>query len=82
MRTVSAADANRHFSNLLQQVKAGETITVTSRGRPVAQIVPAGKGASAESDRSKQALLARLRAEPVQEVSWSRAELYDDTSAE
>lgn len=40
MRTVSAADANRHFSSLLQEVKAGKSITVTSRGEPVAQITP------------------------------------------
>ena len=41
MKTVSAADANRHFSKLLREVGAGETVLVTSRGKPVAVIKPA-----------------------------------------
>jgi prevent-host-death family protein len=41
MKTVSAAEANRQFSRILREVRAGETVLVTSRGEPVAKIVPA-----------------------------------------
>lgn len=79
MRTVSAADANRHFSSLLQEVKAGTSITVTSRGEPVAQITPINKARSPARNRALEALLTRLRAQPALGVSWTRDELYDDT---
>jgi len=41
MKTISAGDANRHFSNLLREVATGEVITVFLRGKPVATIAPA-----------------------------------------
>lgn len=78
MRTVSAADANRHFSSLLQEAKAGNTITVTSRGEPVAQITPVDRTQSPVRHQATQALLARLRALPAQGISWTRDELYDE----
>ena len=40
MRNVTATEANRQFSALLREVVAGETIVVTSHGRPVAKLVP------------------------------------------
>ena len=39
-KTVSAADANRKFSQLLREVRQGSSYVVTSHGRPLAQIVP------------------------------------------
>jgi prevent-host-death family protein len=41
-RTVGAFEAKTHFSRLLEQVRKGEEITITHRGRPVARLVPAG----------------------------------------
>lgn len=77
MRNVSAADANRHFSRLLRDVQAGETVTVTSRGVPVATIKPA-VSAGEETNTARQALLARLQNQPAAGISWSRDELYED----
>jgi prevent-host-death family protein len=37
---VSAADANRRFSELLRTVKTDRSIVVTRHGKPVAKIVP------------------------------------------
>lgn len=78
MKTVSAADANRHFSKLLREVRAGETVLVTSRGEPVATIQPASDLARREA--AKQKLLKRLDAQPAQNlgITWTRDELYDD----
>lgn len=38
MKIISAGDANRHFSSVLREVAKGETVIVTSRGKPVAAI--------------------------------------------
>lgn len=77
MKSISAADANRHFSALLREVSRGARITVTSRGKPVAIISAADRVERRERVAAKRALLARLRAAPPTGVrSWSRDELY------
>ncbi len=40
MKTVGAYDAKTHLAQLLDEVAAGETITITRRGVPVARLVP------------------------------------------
>jgi prevent-host-death family protein len=40
MATASISEAKAKLSALLDRVKAGESITITDRGVPVAQIVP------------------------------------------
>ena len=75
---VSAADANRRFSELLRTVRQGRSVTVTSHGKPVARIVPVTEQ-DRTSDGARAALLARLHAEPVVNVGrWTRDELYED----
>jgi prevent-host-death family protein len=39
-KIISAAEANRRFSELLRTVKAGRSVAVTSHGKPVARMVP------------------------------------------
>ena len=39
-RTITARKANRRFPAILRDVQRGESFAVTSRGRPVARIVP------------------------------------------
>ncbi len=41
MRTVGAYEARTNLSRLLEDVEGGETISITSQGREVAQLVPA-----------------------------------------
>jgi prevent-host-death family protein len=75
---VSAADANRKFSEILRNVREGHHYVVTSHGRPVARIVPF-KSTSGIDESAHGALLARLKSTPVQDVGrWSRDDLYDD----
>lgn len=38
--TVGAFQAKTHLSDLLQRVEAGERVTITKHGRPVANLVP------------------------------------------
>ncbi len=75
-KAISAAEANRKFSELLRGVKAGKSYVVTSHGRPVARIQPVDKAADAES--AKSLLFKRLREQKVIDIGpWTRDELYD-----
>lgn len=77
-KAVSAADANRRFSELLRTVREGKTVVVTSHGKPVARIVPMTEGDQVTRG-ARAALLTRLRSQPVVDVGrWSRDELYED----
>ncbi len=40
MTTCTVAEAKAHLSELLARVENGEELTITRRGRPVAQITP------------------------------------------
>lgn len=76
-KMISAAEANRKFSELLRGVREGRTYIVTSHGRPVARIAPVEGQRTSEA---KAALLAHLEARPVRRRPigrWKRDELYD-----
>jgi prevent-host-death family protein len=76
--SVSAANANRKFSQLLRSVRDGKTYVVTVHGKPVAKIVPIPKDDKITA-AARSVLFARLRSQPVLNVGrWTRDELYDD----
>lgn len=75
---VSAADANRQFSLILRGVREGRSYLVTSHGRPVARIVPAGRRETMAVG-ARNALLSRLERQSVVNAGrWTRDELYED----
>jgi prevent-host-death family protein len=77
MKTVSAADANRHFSSMLREVAMGEVVTVLSRGKPVATIASV-RPKSEQRQSAKSALLARLSQQnALGRRTWSRNQLYE-----
>lgn len=74
-KSISAADANRKFSEVLREVKEGRSYVVTSHGRPVARIGPVE---GQRRGNAKGALLARLEAQSVRRIGrWKRDDLYD-----
>ncbi len=76
--SVTAADANRKFSLLLRGVREGRSYVVTSHGKPVARLVPAGKHDKAAKG-ARATLLSRLEKQPVVDAQrWTRDELYED----
>jgi prevent-host-death family protein len=78
-RAVSAADANRKFSELLRAVREGQSYIVTSHGRPIARIVPIEEN-ECTSAKARATLLKRLRSERVTTIGrWRRDELYEET---
>lgn len=78
MRYVSATEANRQFSKLLGEVKAGNGVVITSRGKPVAKMVPADAETEARR-RAHAQLIERVHRQPIsgEERDWTRDELYD-----
>ena len=80
MKIVTAAEANRQFSSVLRTVAQGQSVLVTSRGKPVATIAPAHLDATlAARELAKQNLLAHLRQVRPTGVprDWTRDDLYN-----
>ena len=76
-RTVTATEANQRFSEILRQVNAGDSFTVTSRGKPVAEITPP-KARKRASRAELEAMIARMGELPgLVTGPWTRDELYD-----
>ena len=77
-KIISAAEANRRFSQLLRSVREGDSYVVTAHGRPVARIAPISSS-DRVADAARVALLEHLRSQrPVNAGRWTREELYED----
>jgi prevent-host-death family protein len=48
MRTMTATEASRRFSDLLDAIERGETVTITRGHHPVAEIRPARRRTGAD----------------------------------
>lgn len=81
LSSVTATEANRNFSALLDRVKRGEAIDITSHGKAVATIRPVAEEAQSEQERRQRAwakLRARLESQEYTVIGpWTRAELYE-----
>jgi len=76
---ISAANANRRFSELLRGVRSGRSYVVTSHGRPVAKITPVNERDPVR-DAARTALFARLRSQRSTKPigRWTRDDLYEE----
>jgi prevent-host-death family protein len=76
-RIITATEANQRFSEILRDVSAGDSFTVTSRGTPVAQILPP-KVAKGHDKQAIREMLARMEDLPgVVTGPYSRDDIYD-----
>lgn len=57
MKTVGAYEAKTHLAQLLDEVAAGETVTITRHGVPVALLVPAAKRRQVDAAAAVDAFL-------------------------
>lgn len=75
-RIITATEANQRFSEVLRDVSAGESFTVTSRGKPVAEITP--PKAKKRMTKAEQAAFWKSMDELPEIVTgpWTRDELY------
>lgn len=55
MRTITATDASRRFSDLLDAIEAGESVTVTRGNRAIAEIRPARRRTGRDLRRALEA---------------------------
>lgn len=72
MRTISATEASRRFSDLLDAIEAGDTVTVTRGNRPIAEIRPAPR----RTGRDLRRALANIPA-PDEQFARDIAEAVD-----
>jgi prevent-host-death family protein len=63
-RTIPQRELRNNISAVLRAVEAGETFTVTVRGRAVARVVPSGEAGMPRTDVDR-ATLRRILAEPL-----------------
>jgi prevent-host-death family protein len=78
VETVSAREANQHFSKLLRKAQAGKRIVVTSRGKPVAQVSGIADAPDDRLEARKKAFIRQLRSRATKPIpEWKRDELYD-----
>jgi prevent-host-death family protein len=60
INTVGAYEARTHLAELLEKVEAGEQITITRHGTPVARLVPVTKKATASQRAAAVARIQKL----------------------
>ena len=79
MKMITATEANRDFSKLLERVTEGEAIGITKRGQLVATLNPATSVKNDVED-FKRMHLAQLRARtPIPGLNrGAREEIYED----
>lgn len=74
MDTVGSFEAKTHFAELLTRAEKGEEITITRRGKPVARLVPTGRGhdvaAAREAATRIRALARSLKLDPFDWEEW------------
>ena len=61
MRSVTAREANRAFSQILKQAEGGDRIVITRRGRPVAVIGPYRAAIEPARERAIERAVALMR---------------------
>ena len=84
MSTVTAREANQHFSKILDAASRGEEVTITRRGKPVAKLVPI----EVAEDPAEAARRAKAREEALaffrkgvtthSQEPWTRDEIYEE----
>lgn len=74
MTTIASRDLRNHTRDVLDQVSAGATVTITVHGRPVAEVRPVAS--STPTSLSRQEVLGMLRtghgvdAELLADLAW------------
>ena len=67
MKTATVGEIQKNFGKILKKIKAGEEVTVTRRGKPIAKITALGAKTEIDwPDFYKEAV--PLRGKPVSEI--------------
>jgi prevent-host-death family protein len=77
MSDVSLADAKAQLSELVERAAQGETVRITRRGKPVANLVAIRRAAKPIDHTALTALTASMRKQVEPSESWIRS-MRDD----
>ena len=66
-RTIPQRELRNNISAVLRAAEAGETFTVTVRGRPVARVIPPGEAGQPRTEVDR-ATLRRILAQPLDDT--------------
>ena len=68
LQAIGAYETKTHLADVLRRVRQGEGFTITQRGGPVADLVPAGSGARRSSAAAAQRMRHFMQDAPEQTV--------------
>lgn len=78
-KSVGTFEAKTHFSNLLERVEKGETITITRRGRAIAKLGPVENTKNVdEALAALKRIRARAKTFGVKKFDWEEWKKYRD----
>jgi prevent-host-death family protein len=66
-RTIPQRELRNNIASILRAAEAGETFTVTVRGRPVARLIPPGEAGQPRTEVDR-ATLRRILASPLDDA--------------
>jgi len=69
MSTIGIFEAKTRLSEIVRLVEAGERFTITIRGRPAAQVIPAQAPCPVRSPEEIEAAYQRLRNPRITDIS-------------
>ena len=67
LMTIGAYETKTHLADLLRQVRSGQGFTITQRGEPVADLLPAGTHARRTGVAAAQHMQAFMAEAPASE---------------
>jgi prevent-host-death family protein len=70
MERIGVRELRQHASRYLARVRAGETIEVTDRGRPVARLVPVPERTRTLQDLIDAGIVIPAEREPIDWATW------------
>lgn len=70
---VDSCEAKKHLENLLCQVRAGQGFTITQRGEPVADLLPAGSSVHRVGQQAAAAMQRFMLEAPLIKASDMKA---------
>lgn len=75
--TIPQRELRNNISGVLRSVEAGESFTVTVRGRPVARVVPTGEAGQPRVEVGR-AEIRRILAEPIDDDLGGELDAAED----
>ncbi len=82
MSTIASRDLRNHTRDVLDQVSAGSTVTITVHGKPVAEIAPVSARARTSLDRHEVIRLLKgghgADTELLADLAWIAGDTTDD----